>query len=530
MVTILLLAAATLASEDLTCISAGLLIRRGDLHWGLAIGGCLLGIYVGDLGLFVLGRLLGGSLMRWRWFASRVSPAKLDNLGTWFDQHAATSIFAARFLPGTRLPLYLAAGALGKKGGRFAFWTFIAAIVWTPAIVLLAAFLGEAFASPARGLLGAGWAPFAVSALFMLMMTRLAMRLMTPLGRARLIARLSCLMQWEFWPIWLFYPPVGLWIAWLSIRWRGFTTITAANPGIMHGGFVGESKSQIMSALGGGAHVSPTISIAPGELRQRIDGVTGLGWKWPIILKPDAGQRGAGVKLVHDPDEARRYLDANAAAVIAQPYHPGPFEAGIFYYRYPGEARGRIFSITDKQFPVLVGDGVSSLEELIWRHKRFRMQAATFLARHAAERQLVLACGEHFRLAVAGNHCQGTLFRDGAHLLTPALERAIDQVARRFDGFYFGRFDVRYSDVERFKAGKDFLVIELNGITSESTNVYDPSWSLLRAYRTLFAQWAILFRIGAMNRRLGQRGSSLFSLFRDVIGYYRAQRPQALAD
>src|SRR5262249_13176445 len=155
---------------------------------------------------------------------------------------------------------------------------------------------------------------------------------------------------------------------------------------------------------------------------------------------------------------------AQPAAVIVQTYHPGPFEAGIFYYRLSGEETGHIFSITDKVFPVLAGDGRSTLEELIWRHPRYRMQARTFLARHEAERGRVLAAGERFVLALAGNHCQGTTFRDGTHLMTPELERTVDAIARHFPGFYIGRFDVRYSDPAAFKAGRDLAIVELNGV------------------------------------------------------------------
>jgi len=252
--------------------------------------------------------------------------------------------------------------------------------------------------------------------------------------------------------------------------------------------------------------------------------------RFPLMLKPDVGQRGAGVKLVRDQNEADHYLAVTAGPIIVQPYHPGPFEAGIFYFRIPGRAHGRIFSITDKHFARVTGDGAASLRQLIWRHSRYRMQAATFLERHEHELDRVLNDGEVFRLVVAGNHCQGTLFRDGTHLLTPQLERAIDRVAQTFEGFYFGRFDVRYKDVDRFRAGEDFTIIELNGITSESTNVYDPSRSLLWAYRMLFRQWSILFQIGSMNRRAGHRPSRLAELMRDVIAYYRSPRPTAISD
>jgi hypothetical protein len=216
--------------------------------------------------------------------------------------------------------------------------------------------------------------------------------------------------------------------------------------------------------------------------------------------------------------------------LLAQHYHPGPYEAGIFYYRIPTEPRGHIFSITDKRFPVLIGDGVHTIRELVWRHPRFRMQSATFFARHHEKLHRVLAAGEELHLARAGNHCQGTMFRDGNHLITPQLEMKIDSIAQRGGGFFFGRFDVRYSDVAAFKSGQDLAVVELNGVTSESTNLYDPSWSLLRAYRTLFRQWNCLFAIAAAARRQGAQPSRWRDLATEILLFLRASNVSALSD
>jgi len=153
-----------------------------------------------------------------------------------------------------------------------------------------------------------------------------------------------------------------------------------------------------------------------------------------------------------------------------------------------------------------------------------------FLARHVGQLNRVPAAGERFRLAVAGNHCQGTVFRDGSHLITPELEQAIDSIAGTFEGFCVGRFDVRYSDVQAFRSGRDFVVVELNGVTSESTNIYDPAWSLLTAYRTVMHQSQLVFRIGDLNRRRGHRPTRLIELLRLMYSYYRHRRVALLAD
>jgi hypothetical protein len=464
----------------------------------------------------------------------RLLPAgRRGELRRWLDERAAAALVAARFLPGVRLPLYLASGLFGLPLRRFAYWTFLAALLWTPALVILVAHLGGTVARPAALLLGPGW-PAALLAAFMLFLAIRGCTLAcTATGRGKLAATVARLWRWEFWPTWLFYLPLLPWLAYLSVRYRGVLTWTAANPGIPQGGVVGESKHAILAQLPQ-AVVVQSILIPPGEPAARLAqvrlAIDQQGWEFPLILKPDASQRGAGVKRVRDLAEAEQYLRGQPAAVLVQPYHPGPFEAGIFYYRLPGEETGRIFSVTDKVFPALVGDGRSTLEELIWRHPRFRMQARTFLARHDAARCRVLADGERFALALAGNHCQGAMFRDGAHLITPALERAVDAIARQFPGFYIGRFDVRYTDVEAFRAGRDFAVVELNGATSESTNLYDPSWSLFAAYRTLFRQWSLLYRIGHANRRRGHAPPAISEFLRLVFGYYRGLRVDPLSD
>ena len=524
---------ATFGSEDLTCIAVGLLIGSGQLDILVGLSGCFLGIFVGDLGLWLIGFLIGLGLLRMTLVRRVVPLQRREVLRQWIDQRGPVALLAARFLPGTRLPLYLASGLLGQSFRKFALWTFLAALLWTPALIILVALLGERVVEPAKLLLGTGWLTALVGAVILFLMIRVATLACTATGRGKLIARVSRLWRWEFWPSWLFYLPVFPWLAYLSLRYRGVLTWTAANPAIPHGGVVGESKHAILAQLRE-EWVVPSTLVPPGEPGSRIDQVRQLierqGWRFPLILKPDAAQRGAGVKRVRDLVDVEKYLQEQPAAVVVQRYHPGPYEAGIFYYRLPSEETGHIFSVTDKVFPVLVGDGQSTLKQLIWRHPRYRMQACTFLTRHDQERGRILAEGEPFVLALAGNHCQGTMFRDGARLITPELERAVDTIARQFPGFFIGRFDVRYTDPEAFKAGRDLAIVELNGVTSESTNIYDPSWPLLRAYRTLFRQWSLLYRIGYANRQRGHASTGILALLGLVFDYYRGLRVDPLAD
>jgi membrane protein DedA with SNARE-associated domain len=530
---ILTLAGSTFVSEDLTCIAAGQLVQAGELAFAPAIAGCMVGIAGGDIGLFLIGRTVGRSALRSRWVQRRISPAQMARIGERFNRHVVPAVFLARFVPGLRLPTFLIAGILGQRACRFMFVACAAALIWTPLLVGIAALARSQFSEHIERYLGNGWIVSVVVATVLLGTLHSLAKLLSPIGRAKAAAKIAKLWRWEFWPAWLFYPPVVIWIGYLSLRYRGFQTITAANPGIRHSGIVGESKSDILENLRS-PHVIQSAYVSCGDAPARIADfrriITERRLDFPLILKPDVGQRGGGVRLVVNLADAEAHLANTEYKVQIQPFHPGPFEAGIFYFRYPSERRGRILSVTDKVFPVIVGDGVSSLEELIWRHPRFRFQAPTFLARHSTRKDWIPAHNEPFELAVAGNHCQGTEFRDGAHLITAELTATIDEIAQTFPGFFFGRFDVRYSNVDRFKAGKDLTIIELNGATSESTNIYDPSWTLLRAYSVIFQQWRILFEIGRENRERGSTVSSPRTLLRDVLAYYRDNRVTALAD
>jgi membrane protein DedA with SNARE-associated domain len=520
---LLAIAAATFVSEDLTIIAVGLAIHDGALPLLPGLAAVAIGIYVGDVGLWAAGRFGGRRILTSPLTTRAHTPvASFRQLADWIDRHPALAILGSRFLPGTRLPLYVAAGVWGRRPWRFFVWMFVAVAIWSPLIILATALFGQAAVAPLERWLHTGWLTRAILAGAVLLVLRAAPR-MLPRWR-----------RWEFWPSWLFNAPIVLWIAWLALRYRSLTLFTAANPGIEDGGFVGESKSAILSKLPP-SHVMPWTAIEPANsVASRVEiareMMTAHGWTFPMVAKPDIGERGTGVRWIDDEGALQRYLAAEPRRVILQVPHDGPFEAGVFYIRHPGDERGRIFSITDKRFPIAIGDGHSTLEELIEAHPRHRLQAAVFRARHAARLQHIPTNGERVPLARAGNHCQGTEFLDGRWLMTPALEAAFDAIARQFDGFYFGRFDVRYRDRGAFMAGRGFAIIELNGVSAEATHIYDPSGSLLTAWRTLMRQWSIAFAIGAANRARGHRPVPLRRLLSVIHAYLKTRSPHAIAD
>jgi hypothetical protein len=122
--------------------------------------------------------------------------------------------------------------------------------------------------------------------------------------------------------------------------------------------------------------------------------------------------------------------------------------------------------------------------------------------------------GERVTLIDIGTHARGSIFLDGTRHLTAALEAAIDEVSSRIDGFCFGRYDVRAPTVEDLEAGRGLQVLELNGVTAESTDIYDPENSVVDAWRKLMRQWRLAYEIGAANRARGARVTTVRELLR----------------
>jgi hypothetical protein len=339
----------------------------------------------------------------------------------------------------------------------------------------------------------------------------------------RLVGRFKRLLRWEFWPPYVCYPPVIAYIAYLGLRFRSLTLFTAANPAMPAGGFVGESKHEILEHLKDAGSCLPySTLLREGPLEHRAEQAETFMRKhklsFPIVLKPDAGQRGSGVAVVRSSQQLREYLCRAPWPTIVQEHVPGR-EFGVFYVRYPEEKRGRIFSVTEKRMPAVVGDGGRTLEELILADDRAVCMADFYLRNNSDRAHDVPAAGEKVQLVEIGTHCRGAIFLDGSYAITPALEETIEKIASTFDGFFFGRFDIRVPTVEDFMAGQNLKVIELNGVTSEATHIYDPKLSLIDAYGVLFEQWRIAFEIGYRNLKRGARPSSVMELSRMIWDY-----------
>lgn len=308
-------------------------------------------------------------------------------------------------------------------------------------------------------------------------------------------------MHWEYWPFHAVYMPVYLFWVGLCVRARSFFFFNTSNPSIKNGGFLMESKKEIYDLIPQ-EYYPKTILIKSGTTKEIIlDTVRAAGLSFPLIGKPDIGMRGLSVKKLENNNGIVEYAQYSKVDFLLQEFIPFEEEVGIFYYRYPQETNGHISGIVGKEFLTVTGDGVSTVEALLSKDKRFILQLPVLQKTYGQELQKVLNTGEDFLLVPYGNHARGAKFIDLSHLIDEQLTQTIDKVCKKIPGFYFGRMDVRYNTWQELKEGKNFGIVELNGAGSEPTHMYDPKHSIFFAWKEIIRHWVILWKISRINHR-----------------------------
>lgn len=324
------------------------------------------------------------------------------------------------------------------------------------------------------------------------------------------------LKSWEYWPFGIIQFPVIIYFLWLALRARSFLFFSASNPGIVMGGMFGESKYEVLKKVPD-RYTPVTVMADPGHGKNQIlCQMERAGLRFPVIFKPDLGERGFMVQRINDEADIESYLKKMKYVFLIQEMVDLPLEFGVFYLRFPQWPNGKVTSLVMKEMLSVCGDGVSTLKDLILKKERARLRWEVLKEKYAAQLETVLATGETKELVSIGNHCLGTKFLDGSHLINDRLSSTFDEIARQIEGFYFGRFDLRCASVEDLYAGK-IKVLELNGCGAEPAHIYDPGFSLFKAIGVLIQHWRTIFLIAQENAK---RGAPYIN-FKEARMYYK---------
>ncbi|MDN5203977.1 hypothetical protein QQ008_21480 [Fulvivirgaceae bacterium BMA10] len=309
--------------------------------------------------------------------------------------------------------------------------------------------------------------------------------------------------HWEYWPFEIVYIPVFVYWIFLIIRARAVFFFSASNPSIENGGMLGESKIKILDLIL--PKYKPKTIHFPSSttVEEILTSMSKKGICFPFILKPDIGERGSFVEKIHDETELRDYLKSIRVDFLMQEFITFPIEMGVFYYRFPSEETGKVSSIVLKDMLKVTGDGTSTIQQLILKKPRAKLQYDTLKVSLKHKMEQVPKAGEQIELVSIGNHCRGTAFLNGNHLINEQLHQVFDRISKSINGFYFGRFDLRCKSYEDLYKGENIKIMELNGAGSEPGHIYQPGTSIFTAYRDIFHHLNILLKISRENHRRG---------------------------
>ncbi len=319
------------------------------------------------------------------------------------------------------------------------------------------------------------------------------------------------LTRYEFWPTPLFYLPIVMYYLYLCIPCRRLDLLTPVNPGMQNPFHT--PKTKILSPLAKhpkfGKDVAGCIHLPRNEYSKWHHRITVFQKKfnaYPLVIKPESGERGKDVHIIHNASELQNFLAGPRPEQdhLVQEYISGP-EYGIHYIRLPGRKKGQIDSLIRKEKIVLNGDGINTLERLILQHPRAFIMAKIHFAFHADQLHSVPLKNQQIQLVTIGAHSRGTVFRSAPDLITPQLEEHIDNISKALPDFYVGRYDLIAPGDADLKQARNLKIIELNGVMGEPGHLYHPNTPILRAYGILAKYCRSVVAIAKDNIRRGYK-------------------------
>ena len=331
--------------------------------------------------------------------------------------------------------------------------------------------------------------------------------------------------NWEYYPVYIANIPTVLFWIYFGIRARSLFFFSSVNPVIETGGVMGESKINILNRIPKNI-IPKTIFIKKDtdRIQSVLNKVRTAEIAFPLIAKPDIGERGFLVEKIDTEKALSDYFKKIKVDFIIQDFITFPLEVSVLYYRKPDASQGKITSVCQKITLKVTGDGVSTVEMLMKKSPRAKLQLDRFRKNHPDVLLLTPKKGEHFELEPIGNHCRGTTFLNGNQYIDQQLEKVINDIAIQMKDIHYGRFDIKCQSIALLKQSKAFKILEFNGIASEPAHIYDPEYSIIQAYRDIFNHWKIIYELSKIQRKKGVPTMSWKEAYQSVYNYYKYMR------
>ncbi len=311
--------------------------------------------------------------------------------------------------------------------------------------------------------------------------------------------------HWETWHWRVKYIPlIPAWL-WYCIRSGSLWFFSSSNPSLTFGGFEGERKSEMYKQLPPDTYpksiyINPTLSFEEVEKL-----IAANNYQYPFAVKPDIGTMGFMFRKIDNTNQLKQYHNKMPSDYIIQEWITYPLEVSVFYYRFPKQPKGTITGFIRKEFLKVIGNGRSTLWQLIQNYDRVQFRLEEMKAKHAHKLNHVIPEGEVYILSHALNLSRGGKLVSLELEKDERLLKVFDDLSHYTKQFYYGRYDIKCASVEDLKQGKNFSILEFNGSGAEPHHAYGNGNTLLQAHKIFLHHWKILYQISRYNHKNGTR-------------------------
>ncbi len=278
---------------------------------------------------------------------------------------------------------------------------------------------------------------------------------------------------------------------------------------------------------------------------------------YPVIFKPNVGERASGVNFVRA-DQIDEFLqpsprlppslklrrtsrmtgvgNQNLTEIIFEEFIETELEFGLSWIRNPHTEELEILSLVQKKTPRILGDGQKTLRELILEKcaelNLDKSREKKILAGFSADELAEKIVGEK-NIVRTASVSYGTSFQkiNLSASQKEKLIKLIPQLLENFAGIYAGRFDLKANNLEELLRGK-CKILEMNGVGGTPLEIYDNDFSIPERYEVLFNYFFKVLEIADQNIRenRGQEISKLVVLKNLAKNFFGNSKTQELPE
>lgn len=289
--------------------------------------------------------------------------------------------------------------------------------------------------------------------------------------------------SFEFAHAWWFHIPMFvLGVSW-AVRLRKANFFAAVNPSLGNGGLYNYSKFEAQNHFPNANLPNTCLIHSEEDFNMILSRIKSQNHHFPFIIKPDVGERGKGVKLIQNTEELDIYLNEHPSeAYLVQEFIKKSQEYGVFFLKNPVTGEFSIPSLTRKISLQVIGDGVSSISELIQNHPRASRYQNLIQSSNPTSIPML---DEVVKLSPMGNHCKGAVFLDYSAYISSEMVAAFERIFESVGGINYGRLDVKVDELSDLCDPEKIIILEVNGANAEPIHMYSPEKNYQEGLKTI---------------------------------------------